>query len=630
MHRGMVPANAPLEAEAVQIMNSSAQVRAQAPPRADALTRPFGLDLGTSCVRGAAFVGGSATPIEDAGGSSSFPAVACFHGGTTRVGRAALGYGTSHPRDTVVDVMRSLARQGATPPRSAPVDRTGWSSLRRVSGEMPATTGARDLEETAALILRQPVDALRARLGVAPGPVVLAAPAWLGEGGRAALVGAARRAQMALPVLVTDVVARALTLAMTATSETRAAIVDLGAGGVSVAIVSIGWRRVDVLGVAGDGSLGGADLDAAIVRTLLASLPADLAATARSPDYALALRSLAEAMKRDLSLADVVETHVPFLRTRTGEPVRVTLDRATFAPFAAELDGHVSAVIAEALRSALLPASAVRHVHATGGMVRAPEVLCAVERHFAHKAHVRLGPDSVARGAALRAAMLDGDVDLVLTEGGAAPRSPRVPTIPPPPRLGSDLRVRVATLPLGLLETAAASAVASPPDSAPPTRPERKLTNGAFAAPASAPPRAPVAARQLSPTAPPSGSPPPRTQQPARPAQATTTSPFDSAPPTRPDRNLMNGAFFVPTSPASAPPRAPLAPRGQSATAPPSASPPGRAQPSARPAQGTTECLVGNESDEVWCLSDEEIETAFATITSRPVAHPPSRTPNGV
>jgi hypothetical protein len=331
----------------------------------------------------------------------------------------------------------------------------------------------------ASLVLRQPIDALHDRLGVTPGTVVVTAPAWLGPQGRAALVASARRARLPPPLVMTDVVARAVHLAASANTETRAAIVDVGAGGVSAAIVSIGWWRVEVLGVAGDGAFGGADVDAALRRSILLRLPSSIAEIAARPDYTLALRSLAESVKRDLAHADPVPVPVPFLRDPSGDPVAVSLHRVALAAPLRELGERIRAVVAEALRAASLPASAVRQLHAAGGMVRVPEVLAAIEASCGRRALLRLGPDSAACGAALRAALVDGEVDLLLTEGSAPPRA----SSSPPARVATDVRVRCSTLPRGLLETAANEA--RRPTTTPPP-PAHRTTESGFPA-ASAP-----------------------------------------------------------------------------------------------------------------------------------------------
>lgn len=434
--------------------------RAATGPRRIGATRPAGLDLGTSRVRAAAFVDGAPTALDEGAGPSGFPAMACFHGGVTRVGRAALGYGEGHARDTIVDVVRALGRSvEPPPPRSGPFERV-----------RPAASAAHGPDEVASLLLRSATMGLGLRFDADPQPAVLAAPAWLDASGRAALLAAARRAELPFPVLVTNVVARALVLASTANAETRVALVDVGAGGVSAAIVGVGWRRVDVLGVAGDGSFGGVDVDAAIAEAVIARLPREAARAAAGPELAIALRGLAERINRDLSVTSSVEALVPFLRDARGEPVVVSVDRAAMDPAIETLAGHVERVVAEALRHALLPASAVRVVHATGGMARVAAVRQAIERALSRRATLgHLGPESVACGAALRAAMLDGAVDLVLEE--ADPRV-RPSSVPP--------TGRVQTLPRGLLEHAARRAIEGARRATPmPRRP----TDTAFPAP---------------------------------------------------------------------------------------------------------------------------------------------------
>jgi hypothetical protein len=196
---------------------------------------------------------------------------------------------------------------------------------------------------------------------------------------------------------------------------------------------------VAVLGAAGDGATGGADVDAAIAAHLLARMAPEVAQMASAPGFAVGLGQAAQSLKHTLSGVERAIETLPYLRTPAGELVELVLDRAALAPLLADLVARVSAACAAVLEVAGLAPSSIDVVHATGGMVQVPAVRAAIEAAFGRRAQLRLGAESAACGAALRAGMQVGAVDLELDEGApsSSRSSLRMPRsfahAPPPP-----------------------------------------------------------------------------------------------------------------------------------------------------------------------------------------------------
>jgi actin-like ATPase involved in cell morphogenesis len=382
--------------------------------------RPYGVDFGTSTVRAAVFQDGAPRLIEDSDGSPGFPALASFRAAEPRLGRAALGDAITHPRTTIYDAKRLLGHTAGELGQSGAVARAAFALTANAAGQV-ALAGAAGpvlLEDVVAHLVRMPTAIAEQRHPTPLGPVVLAVPAWLARPGRDALVAAAQRAGLPGATTISDGLARALVIAASAPAEASLMLVDVGAGGVSAYVVSVGPKRAAVVAAAGDATLGGSDVDAKLALELTARLPPELMAMAQNPAFAAPMRNVARAVKHDLASADHAEQQAPFLRTATGEPATMRLDRARLEAIVRTLSERIAAVIGQALRASLIPASGIRQIHACGGMAQLPPVLTAIEAPFGRKAMVRLGADSVARGAAMFAAILGGGSDLTAAEEG--------------------------------------------------------------------------------------------------------------------------------------------------------------------------------------------------------------------
>ncbi|MFD0579303.1 Hsp70 family protein [Dactylosporangium darangshiense] len=133
----------------------------------------------------------------------------------------------------------------------------------------------------------------------------------MGRPRRAVLQQAAERAGMRVAGLIPEPIAAAAAFARRRRSAAPLAVFDFGGGTVDVAVVGEGAAGPLVLASEGLADLGGADLDAAVARFLLAPAGHDLDgldATTR-----VELFAQARAAKETLSRAALAEVHVPGL-----------------------------------------------------------------------------------------------------------------------------------------------------------------------------------------------------------------------------------------------------------------------------------------------------------------------------
>jgi len=215
-------------------------------------------------------------------------------------------------------------------------------------------------------------------------------------------------------------------------SDDVALVVDLGGGTLDVAIVDAFEGMLEVVGAAGDASLGGDDWDAALADWLATQHPvaaALAAAGGRAPGARVRLLAAAEAAKVALSAADGADAE---LRLVDGAPpVRVALSRARFDSLTAHLTARLWPVLERAAaeagvalvagpegpRAAPPPSTdrfapaprTVTRVILVGGGTRVPAVAALVEAAAGVAPETGVDPEAaVALGAAALAGALAG------------------------------------------------------------------------------------------------------------------------------------------------------------------------------------------------------------------------------
>lgn len=215
-------------------------------------------------------------------------------------------------------------------------------------------------------------------------------------------------------------------------AERTVAVFDFGGGTLDVSILACGDGVYEVIATAGDGDLGGDDLDRLVLRHLVDSM----AALFGSQKFVLGTGSrvegleIAEAIKRELSGRERVEKSIPgFVNLGHGySDLHYSLERSEFEGLMAGFVQKAKAVWRSAVKDLRGPIHAVILI---GGTSRIPLVQKAIGKEAGRKPILGEG-ELVAYGAALYASVLQGSPpQLVLldatpatlsvaTRGGAA------------------------------------------------------------------------------------------------------------------------------------------------------------------------------------------------------------------
>ena len=370
----------------------------------------IGIDVGTVFTRLAMSTGAATTVLEDSDGTINFPTAVCFDPARLTVGRAALERAWTSAKWLSRASKRLLGRASNHPvvqahARYVVVQQDEQGKLRlgpEGSGGTPDRALTHVLGHLTSVAARQ--------WGEWPAGAVLCEPGWFEDTQRARLFAAANAAGLAEVSVVPEPVAAVAAVAATARwpEAQRVAVVDVGGGGATVAVLRVGEGRIEILGSAADGEVGGDDVDAALMALALGKL--ELQGFAVEQVIALELlRQACAAMKRDLGDVAIVSRPLEFARGSGHEPPTLELVRAELEAALGGLVWRVQECCSRALRQADVLPSALDRVLAIGGMTRIPAVRAAIEESLSHRAAPNVDADrSVAIGAALISAARAG------------------------------------------------------------------------------------------------------------------------------------------------------------------------------------------------------------------------------
>ena len=361
-----------------------------------------GIDLGTTHSLVAAVRSGVPECLPDAQGRVLLPsAVRYLDGGRRVIGHEALAAQAEDPEHTLVSVKRFMGRrladlrEAATlpyrfedgPGMVALATRAGLKSPVEVSAEILATLRfrAEDSFDTDELF-----------------GAVITVPAYFDDAQRQATKDAAQLAGLNVLRLINEPTAAAIAYGLEHGSEGLYAVYDLGGGTFDISLLRLQEGVFEVVATGGDAALGGDDYDQALAAWALAQTGRSVS----TPQDKRTLLVAARTAKEALSAAGTVTLEAPL-----GDgPLRLPLDRATFAQLSRPLTDRTLAAVKRVLRDAGVTRDEVQGVVLVGGSTRMPVVREAVEAHFGFAPLTNLNPDEVvALGAALQAHQLAGN-----------------------------------------------------------------------------------------------------------------------------------------------------------------------------------------------------------------------------
>ncbi|GJN18618.1 hypothetical protein PR202_gb05794 [Eleusine coracana subsp. coracana] len=399
-----------------------------------------GIDLGTtySCV--AVWQHNRGEIIANDQGSRLTPSCVAFTNNERFVGDAAFNQAALNPTNTVYEVKRLIGRRFSD--ESVQEDLKSWP-FKVVKGvqDFPMITvhykGEEKQftpEEISAMVLVKMRETAEAYLGTTVKNAVITVPVYFNNAQRQATIDAGTIAGLNVMRIINEPTAAAIAYGldkMPVYDGGRMVLVfDLGGGTFDVSLLNIDpgtaidMAIFEVMAIAGNTHLGGADFDNEMVKHCLR----EFIRKHRKKDIidnkkALTrLRSACERAKRMLS--STVETTVEVDALHDGIDFCCTITRPRFEELNMELFRKCMEALEKCLHEANMDKSSVHDVVLVGGSTRIPKVQSMLRDFFDGKELCRkINPDeAVAYGAAIQASILNGETgdckvrDMVLLE----------------------------------------------------------------------------------------------------------------------------------------------------------------------------------------------------------------------
>ncbi|WP_188196595.1 molecular chaperone DnaK [Nonomuraea sp. SYSU D8015] len=367
------------------------------------MTRPVGIDLGTTNSVVCVLEGGEPTVVTNTEGSRTTPSVVAFaKTGEVLVGEFAKRQAVTNVERTARSVKRHMGDASWRFPETGSVDGKKYTA-----------------QEISARVLQKLKRDAEAYLGERVTEAVITVPAYFDDAQRTATKEAGEIAGLKVLRIINEPTAAALAYGLDKENDQTILVFDLGGGTFDVSLLSIGEGVVEVKATAGDTHLGGDDWDQRIVDHLVTQFKNGYGVDLSRDKMAMQrMREASERAKIELSSVTETNINLPYITASAEGPLHMDekLTRVQFQRLTHDLLERCRGPFRQAIGDAGLKASDIDHVILVGGATRMPAVVDLVRELTGGKEpHKGVNPDEVvAVGAALQAGVLKGEVKDVL------------------------------------------------------------------------------------------------------------------------------------------------------------------------------------------------------------------------
>ncbi|MCI0700453.1 MAG: Hsp70 family protein [Planctomycetia bacterium] len=262
--------------------------------------------------------------------------------------------------------------------------------------------------DISALILQKLAEAAQDQLGEPAGGAVISVPAYFTNNQKEDTRLAGEKAGLRVLGLVPEPTAAAIAYGLNQGKDQTILVFDLGGGTFDVSVLQVKGNNFEVKAIGGDHALGGEDFDRRLIDLLVRRLRNEGGLSSNAPEAEIRLlnaklKEVAEAAKKELSVADAAEVTVP----DTRGALRVM--RITRAEYEGEIRDLVEKTIVatlETLKRARLSADDVDRVVLVGGSTRVPLIARTLAERVSEPYTADNVDEVVAHGAAIMAASL--------------------------------------------------------------------------------------------------------------------------------------------------------------------------------------------------------------------------------
>jgi molecular chaperone DnaK len=414
------------------------------------MAKAIGIDVATTFCKMAVMEGGEVRMIPNSEGEILTPSVvAITKSGERAVGLLAKRQAIINPENTIYSIKRLMGRKFTDPTVQDDMKRLPYKIVPASNGDAHVIMGGKEYSppEITAMILQKLKADAEAYLGDKITDAVLTVPAYFNDSQRQATKDAGSIAGFNVLRIINEPTAASLAYGLDKNKDEIIAVYDFGGGTFDISILEIGDGTFQVKSTNGDTHLGGDDLDQRIMDWLIAEFKKETGIDLKQDRMALQrLKDAAEKAKRELTSVAQTDISLPFISADASGPkhLNMTLTRAKFEQLTIDLLERSIGPCRQALADAGLTTAQIKEVVLVGGQTRMPKIQEIVRQFFGREPNKSVNPDeAVARGAAIQAAVLKGEVKDVLlldvtpltlgieTLGGVmTPLIPRNTTIP--------------------------------------------------------------------------------------------------------------------------------------------------------------------------------------------------------
>jgi L1 cell adhesion molecule like protein len=287
--------------------------------------------------------------------------------------------------------------------------------------EFKCETKTFNAEEISSMVLTKMKETAEAYLGQTVKDAVVTVPAYFNDSQRQATKDAGVIAGLNVIRIINEPTAAAIAYGLSnkkgKSGESTVLIFDLGGGTFDVSILMIEDGVFHVKATAGDTHLGGEDFDNRMVDHFVKEFQRKHKIDISDNKRALRrLRTACERAKRTLSASAQASIEIDSLSQ--GIDFYTSITRARFEELCADLFRSTLEPVEKALRDAKMDKSSIHEIVLVGGSTRIPKVQKLLSDFFNGKElNKSINPDeAVAYGAAVQAAILNGDQDETVTD----------------------------------------------------------------------------------------------------------------------------------------------------------------------------------------------------------------------
>lgn len=384
------------------------------------MSKPIGIDLGTTNSAVAIYENGEAKIIANKEGKNTTPSVVAFTDkGEVLVGEAAKRQMVTNPEKTVYSIKRIMGLMCSEEKAKEAKERLPYHVIEKGGAcaiEIDGKTYTP--QEISAKILMKLKEDAESYLGSAVTDAVITVPAYFNDAQRKATKEAGTIAGLNVLRIINEPTSAALAYGMDKKDSENIAVYDLGGGTFDVTILETGDGVVEVLATGGDAFLGGDDFDNKVVDFLAEDFKSTSGIDIKADIMALQrLKEAAENAKKELSTATETEVNLPFITADATGPKHlvIKLTRAKFESLVEDLIEKTIVKVGEVLKESGLAKNDIKEVIMVGGSTRVPMVQEKLKTFFGKELNNSVNPDEVvAAGAAIQGGVLVGDVKDVL------------------------------------------------------------------------------------------------------------------------------------------------------------------------------------------------------------------------